>query len=374
MKFWHSAALVFSWLLVACGSNIPPTEMTTSNTPTLMTANHTPIAAVTLKPMLTRTPTLLPTVTTTPTLSNVPELGGSQAWIEKNFKPYGFQFTEPYGDGERIAVYGNLVLQKNRGDLYDMEMQILTTNIGYALVCSELLVVVKKPLIEREMSYVLELFRLLWATSTNSDGTVAADWINTTLPALTLNTDSKKDFGIIKTRIQIVPVAMSDSQENLGYSITLWVDPASTTVGEAAHISVEAVTPLEEGDRLTLSCWDYEDPATVTWSTSPACVPNCASDNPNVFVSNTKIMVYEGFPVTYDQWSVKVELDPWRQAEYPPYTYQFKIVFHGKTYTCTNSHEFIWNNGGEAGIFVEMRDGEQNLWTDDPVGMLCVEE
>jgi hypothetical protein len=319
----------------------------------------------------------LATQTTQPSSSNVivsPELGGSQAWIEKNFKPYGFQFTEPFGDEERAGTNGRLVLRITDGDLYDMEMQIDTTSIGYSLVRSQFLVVVRQPFSEEEMGFVLEMFRLFWATSTNSDGEEAADWINATLPVLTLNTESKTNFGIIQTRINIMPAEMSDSEGALGYSLTLWVDPVSTTVGEAAHISVEAITPLEEMDQLTLSSWDYEDPATVTWSTYPACVPNCATDNPNVFVSDTKITVYEGFPVTYDQWSVKVELDPWMQATYPPYTYQLKIVFHDRTYTCTNSHEFIWNEGGEAGIFVEVRDGEQHLWTDDPVGMICAEE
>jgi len=376
MNYRYFGLFILSWLLAACGLNTEQSEIMSTTALIATEASNFPFnPTVSPTPPLTAKNTIVPTTTATPTPILFPDLGGSQAWIEKNFKLYGFQFSEPYGDNERTASTGRLVLHKSDGDLYDMEMQILTTNIGYSLIRSNFLVVVNQPLSEKEMDFVLELFRLLWATSTNTDGNEAADWINATLPALTLNSESKTNFGKINTRINVMPVEISASQKNLGYSLTLWVDPVSTTVGEAIHISVEAITPLEGMDQLRLKSWDYEDSSTVTWTTSPACVPNCATNHPNVFVSDTKITVYEGFPVTYDQWSINAILDNWGEAKYQPYTYQLKIVFHDRTYACTNSQEFNWNeNMGEAGIFVEMRDGEQQLYTDDPVGMICMEE
>ena len=220
MKFRYFGILTLSWLLVAC-SNIEQPETVTSTASILTAANNTPMAIITptnnLTSTRTYTPTLQPTTTATPTSRILPELGGSQAWIEKNFKPYGFQFTEPYGNGERTATYGNLVLQKNNGDLYDMEMQILTTSIGYSVVRSQLNVIVKQPLSEKEMSFVLELFRLLWATSTNSDGKEAAAWINATLPVLKPNSEIKTNFRMIQTRINITPA----NGDSFGYALTL---------------------------------------------------------------------------------------------------------------------------------------------------------
>jgi hypothetical protein len=226
MKFRYFGVLTLSCLLAACGFNIEQPEPVTSTAPILTLANNTLIATITpiINPTptptatYTYTPTIQPTATVTPTSRILSELGGSQAWIEKNFKPYGFQFSEPYGNGERTATYGNLVLQKSNGDLYDMEMQILITSIGYSVIRSQLLVIVKQPLSEKEMSFVLELFRLLWATSTDSDNKGAADWINATLPVLKPNMESKTNFGMIQTRINIAP-----ANGDFGYSLTLAV-------------------------------------------------------------------------------------------------------------------------------------------------------
>jgi hypothetical protein len=161
----------------------------------------------------------------------------------------------------------------------------------------------------------------------------------------------------------------SDAGDGYSYSLTLWVDPRPTKIGDTIHISVEAITPLQEGDRLSLSCWDYEDPDTAIWSTSSACVPTCETDNPTVVISNTKITVYEGFPITHDQWLIKMQLDEWGYRRYTPYTFELEINFHNQAYACLNIREFsVFENFGQATIFADYNDGE---WIFDSEDLIC---
>jgi hypothetical protein len=230
MKFRYFWLIIFALFLAACGPNIeqlgtmtstaqatiatlwtttPKSTATTTNTPT-------PIKSFTP----TNTNTSVPTKTATATIRILPELGGSQAWIEKNFKPYGFEFFPPV-NGERTSVLGKLTLQKDQGDPYDMWIEISTVYIKSYLIRAQLLVMVHKDLSGSEMSFVLELYRLLWATSTNTS--TAPGWIDVTLPTLKPtgeNQTVKASFGIVQSRMTC---GIWNSGEGLGYSLTLAV-------------------------------------------------------------------------------------------------------------------------------------------------------
>jgi hypothetical protein len=288
--------------------------------------------------------------------------------VEKTFKLHGFTFTNPVVNGERTSVFGWLNLQKDNGDLYDMYIQIDTVNIGDSLIRAHILVVVPELLSDTEMEFVLELWhQFLTAAAQWDEGST---WVNANLPHLD-SLEGKRaitNSGTFQARM-----TAGTSEGDFAYSLTLWVDPVSTVVGENIHISVNALTPLMGEDYLILSSWDYEEEK--SWRTYSVCEPgsdaDCETDTPQITVTNTGITVREGFPVTYDEWLISFQSAGFSENIYPERSLQLEVIFHGIVYICMNNEEINpLIIEGSTSIFVDYNNGDWELISYD---MFCVE-
>jgi len=92
------------------------------------------------------------------------------------------------------------------------------------------------------------------------------------------------------------------------------------------HLSVTAKGLTSEKDQLALTSGDNE--------THRYCFSGCRDTSDLVEVANDKILVHEGYPITYDQWTVMLELAP--DAAYARNSVEIGIVFKGESWSCIN--------------------------------------
>ncbi len=344
--------------LAACQQT--PVEIKATNTSTVISASQTPFTQapqVTFTPVLTATTKSEPSATATLEISQ-PGLGVEQDAFLELFSVKGFKFYPPMGF---------LTLSKEQGHLYDLDLQVSFTGSADNLQRMEMLICTFPPMQKEQMKLIADYLHLFHYTVLPfwSSG---SEWLDTNLARLKIGEQSKVStkIGDVNAQLTISPLNSADNPEGICYTNTFWVDPVSAGVGENIHLSVEIHNRPESDDEIKISCWDFEDPASATWTSVYSCDQLCDTNHPNVKVSRSKIIVYEGFPVTHDQWSIHV-MTEWG-SQYKENELIISVVFHDRSFKCTNRQEL----GGQEDVGVWV-NGEKGVMTDDPK-MICQEQ
>lgn len=258
---------------------------------------------------------------------NQPGLGVKQEDFMNLFRMKGFNFIPPLGF---------LTWSKEQGHPYDMNFQVSFSGSVENLQRMEMTICTYPPVKKEQLELMADYLHLFHSTILPywQDG---YKWLDTNLPILNTEGLNKASTQIYEVHAQLaIDLWLSvDNTDGVCYRNTFWVDPISSGVGEQVHISIEFLNRLKSDDQILLSCSDFEDPASATWATSYSCAQVCDTDHPNVKVAKSKITVYEGFPVTHDQWSVKI-ITGW-DSRYKENELIISLVYHDEIYTCTNN-------------------------------------
>lgn len=348
--------------LAACQQE--PLETQATNTSTFISTSRPPFTQAPQKTSIpeltltTKSESTIQVLTESPTEKFIqPGLGVDQDRFQELFRMKGFTFYPPTGF---------LTLSKEQGDPYDLNLQVSFSGPPENLQRMEMLICTFPPLQTEQLERMEDYFNLFHYTVLPfwSSG---SEWLESSLPRLDIKEESKVStkIGDVNAQLIIAPWVSADNTEGICYRNTFWVDPVSTGVGEKVHLSVEVINRMKSDDEITISCWDFEDPATATWTSVYSCDELCDTDHPNVQVSRSKMVVYEGFTVTHDQWSVKLKTG-W-DSQYKVNELILSLVFHDRTYRCTNIQEVYMQD--EVGVWV---NGEDGVMTDDPK-MICQE-
>lgn len=308
-------------------------------------------------PVFTATTQPEPSATATLEISQ-PGLGVQQDTFMELFSVKGFTFYPPMGF---------LTLSKEQGHPYDLDLQVSFNGPPEDLQRMEMSICTFPPVQKEQMKLIADYLHLFHSTVLPfwSSG---SEWLDSNLSRLNIEEQSKASTKIGDANVQLTigKWISADNTEGICYRNTFWVDPVSVGVGEKIHLSVEFFSRMKSDDEIKISCSDFEDPATATWISVYSCDELCDTGHPNVKVSRSKIIVYEGFPVTHDQWDVHV-MTGW-ESQYKENELIISLVFHDRSFKCTNQQEL----GGHEEVYIWV-NGENGVMTDDPK-MMCQEQ
>lgn len=167
---------------------------------------------------VTATQTLPPSSTLTP----IPlELTGNQAYIEKVFKQYGFQFAPPTASGNWTSNYGWLNLRRTSGDQYDMDIWIDTVTSGYSLHRAHIGFCFFNQPTENDKKQVQNFMHELLAAAEN-DWAIGPAWVDSSLPEL--NMSGRQNTQTYLGEI-LIKLYVSQCENGLGYGLLISADP-----------------------------------------------------------------------------------------------------------------------------------------------------
>jgi hypothetical protein len=115
------------------------------------------------------------------------------------------------------------------------------------------------------------------------------------------------------------------------------IPPAPTLSTSDFHIFVAISGLTNENDQLVLQSGDNE--------THLFCATGCPDSSEFVQAVKGVIIVYDGFPITYDQWTVTIRIVPPRR--YLRGTIEGHIIYKGKSWSCINYQDIEIEQEGQ---------------------------
>ncbi len=133
--------------------------------------------------------------------------------------------------------------------------------------------------------------------------------------------------------------------------------PSITLSPDQVHLSVSIQGLTNEKDQLALTSGDNES--------HRYCFSGCRDQSDLVLVWPDKILVQKDYPITYDQWTVLLEVAP--GSSYVKNALKVAIQYKNETWACVNDVDMIQPRGEYQIIYVAYIDPPNY---DPPVGTI----
>lgn len=120
------------------------------------------------------------------------------------------------------------------------------------------------------------------------------------------------------------------------------IPPTPTSSTSDFHIFVAISGLTNENDQLVLQSGDN--------NTHLFCATGCPDRSEFVQAIKGVIIVYDGFPITYDQWTATVRIVPPRR--YLKGTIEGHIIYKGRSWSCINDEDIDIEQEGQFAYLV----------------------